>query len=99
MLWNGVVIMVNSSLNLSSMNHSKESLKKNFKAIMAFSLWALSELFLVIVSLVYLDYANYKLRPLDWLIVLRLLTVPVALFRIYQVIMVERSLALALINE
>ena len=99
MLWNGVVIMVNSSLNLKHMDHSKESLKQYFKAIMAFSLWALSEVFLVIISLIYLDYVSYILRPMDWLILLRLLTVPVALFRIYQVIKVERRLALALINE
>ena len=66
MLLNGVILVTDSKLNfeqsLESVKSSRrKTLKKMFKSVMAISVWALSEIFLVIVALIYFSYLYGKL--------------------------------------
>ena len=66
MLLNGVILVTDSKLNLeqsveSVKNSRRKTLKKMFKSVMAISVWVLSEIFLVIVALIYFDYLYGKL--------------------------------------
>ena len=66
MVLNGVIMVTDSKLNfkqsLESVQSSRrKTLKKMFKSVMAISVWALSEIFLVIVALIYFSYLYGKL--------------------------------------
>ena len=66
MLLNGVILVTDSKLNFeqsleSVKNSRRKTLKKMFKSVMAISVWALSEIFLVIVALIYFSYLYGKL--------------------------------------
>ena len=66
MLLTGVILVTDSKLNLeqsleSVKNSRRKTLKKMFKSVMATSVWALSEIFLVIVALIYFSYLYGKL--------------------------------------
>jgi hypothetical protein len=66
MLLNGVILVTDSKLNLEQSLESvkisrRKALKKMFKSVMALSVWALSEIFLVIVALIYFNYLYGKL--------------------------------------
>ena len=90
MLFNGVVLVTDSKLDLAqSIESSKSSrrkiLRKIFLSVMALSLWALSEIFVVIVALIYFDLLYGPLSVSYYFIFLRLFIMIIALFRLWQV--------------
>ena len=90
MLFNGVVLVTDSKLDLAqSIESSKRSrrkmLRKIFLSVMALSLWALSEIFVVIVALIYFDFLYGPLSVSYYFIFLRLFIMIIALFRLWQV--------------
>ena len=90
MLLNGVVLVTDSKLNLAqSIETAKSSrrkmLRKIFLSVMALSLWALSEVFVVIVALIYFDFLYGPLSVSYYFVFLRLIIMIIALFRLWQV--------------
>lgn len=92
MLLNGVILVTDSKLNLeqsveSVKNSRRKTLKKMFKSVMAISVWVLSEIFLVIVALIYFDYLYGPLSASYYcLVFVRLFIVIVAIVRLWQVL-------------
>lgn len=94
-----MAVDANLKLNLSFKRvktSPKATFRNFFHSTMALSIWALSEILLIVIGILYFHHIY---GTMQLILLFRFLIVLVALLRLYQVIQMEKAVAKSLISK